>query len=87
MTRRDWNASYTRFANLNKRDVVLRFHIGNVILELDNDFDQTHDRVVDFVIRAVQLSRGRRLKKKKSFNDYDPFSAKNTLAARLISLF
>lgn len=51
------------FPNLNERDVLLRFQVVDVVLKLDNNFDQTHDGVVDFVIRAVQLSRRRRLKK------------------------
>lgn len=52
-----------RFANLDSRGVLLRFQLGNVILELDNNFDQIHDGAVDLVIRAVQLSRRCRLKK------------------------
>lgn len=64
MTRWDLNVFYTRpVPNLNGRDVLLRFQIDDVILKLDNNFDQTHDGIVDFVIRAVQLSRRRRLKK------------------------
>lgn len=65
MTREGLKCVYTgrRLANLNNRDVLLRLQLGDVILELDNNFDQIHDGAVDFVIRAVQLSRGCRLKK------------------------
>lgn len=51
--------------HLNNGDILLRFQFGDVILELDNNFDQAHDGLIHFVIRAVQLSCGRRLKKER----------------------
>lgn len=59
-----WFYTGRGFANLDDRDVLLRFQVGDVVLELDDHFDQAHDRVVDFVIGAVQLSRWRRLKRR-----------------------
>lgn len=49
--------------HLNDGDILLWFHFGDVILELDDDFDQAHYGLIHFVIRAVQLSCGRRLRK------------------------
>ncbi len=48
-------------------DVLLRLQLGDVVLELDDDFDEAHDGVIHFVIRAVQLSCGRRLRHKNVF--------------------
>lgn len=47
---------------LNYGDVLLRLHVWDVVLELHHHLDQAHDRLVDFVVGAVQLGRGRRLK-------------------------
>lgn len=52
-----------RWTDLNNGDVLLRFQLADVVLELDDHFDQIHDAAVDLVLGAVQLSRGRRLKK------------------------
>ena len=49
-------------AHLDEGDVLFRLQLGDVILELDNDFDQAHDGLVHFVVWAVQLSGGRGLK-------------------------
>lgn len=48
---------------LNYGDVLLRLHVWDVVLELHHHLDQAHDRLVDFVVGAVQLGRGRRLKR------------------------
>lgn len=52
-------------AYLDEGDVLFRLQLGDVILELDNDFDQAHDGLVHFVVRAVQLGGGRGLKKRE----------------------
>lgn len=51
--------------NLDDGDVLFRTQLGDVILELDNNFDQTHDGVIHLVVRAVQLSCGCRLRKRE----------------------
>lgn len=43
---------------LDNGDILFRLQLSDVVLELDNNFDQVHDGVVDFVIGAVKLSRG-----------------------------
>lgn len=53
-------------AYLDEGDVLFRLQLGDVILELDNDFDQAHDGLVHFVVRAVQLGGGRGLKKENN---------------------
>lgn len=52
-------------AYLDDGDVFLRRHLSDVILELDDDFDQIHDVLVHLVLGAVQLSCGRRLSRRK----------------------
>lgn len=37
-------------AHLDEGDVLFRLQLGDVILELDNDFDQAHDGLVHFVV-------------------------------------
>lgn len=43
---------------LNNGNIMFWLQLSDVVLELDNDFDQVHDGFVDSVIGAVELSRG-----------------------------